>query len=390
MPTHTNLSTLCIHGGEKRDPEGAMHTPLYNHTTFGFATSQDVLDTIEGRRKGNLYTRFGTNPTIQSVEEKLALLTGGESALTFAAGMAAEAAVLMAHCRPGDRILCVGSVYGGTYMLLTEHLAEMDIGVDFVLNDELHKLDDAFTDTTRVVYFETPNNPNMGILDIAALSQKAHAHSAIAVVDNTFASPVNQSPLALGANIVVQSATKYLGGHSDLTGGVAAGSQALLEPIAKWRKNLGSIMAPDTAFLLSRSLKTLVVRVQQQNRSAQAIAEFLENHPRIKQVNYPGLPAFPGHAIAKQQMRGFGGMISFVVDGDARATQAVVDKLQLIAIAPSLGGVESLATQPVTTTHHAMAVEERERRGIVDGLVRLSCGLEDTDDLIADLTQALK
>ena len=229
----------------------------------------------------------------------------------------------------------------------------------------------------------------MEVIDIASAANVAKVNGALTVVDNTFASPVNQSPLKLGADIVIHSTTKYLGGHSDLTGGVAIGSKAGIDSIWVWRKNLGQMMAPEVAFLLSRSLRTLVVRVRQQNSTAHAVASFLQGHPKVKIVNYPGLPNFPGHSIAAAQMSGFGGMISFVYDGDAAATAAVVDRLRLFTIAASLGGVESLVTQPITTTHHGMTPEERQRRGIVDGMVRLSCGLEDAADLIADLKQAL-
>ena len=229
----------------------------------------------------------------------------------------------------------------------------------------------------------------MEVIDIAEAASVAKARGVLVVVDNTFASPVNQSPLKLGADIVVHSTTKYLGGHSDLTGGVVIAAKSLIDPIWPWRKNLGQMMAPEVAFLLARSLRTLVVRVRQQNANAQAVAEFLAGHPKVKKVNYPGLPNFAGHNVAAAQMAGFGGILSFVYDGDAQATAAAVDKLRYFTIAASLGGVESLVTQPITTTHHGMTPEERARRGIVDGMVRLSCGLEDAEDLIADLKQAL-
>jgi cystathionine gamma-synthase/methionine-gamma-lyase len=220
-----------------------------------------------------------------------------------------------------------------------------------------------------------------------AVARAAKVVGALTAVDGTFATPVNQNPLDLGADLVVHSATKYLGGHSDLTGGVVVGRKELLEPIWVWRKNLGQMIAPEVAFLLSRSIRTLVVRVRAQNATGMQIAEFLAAHPRVLRVNYPGLGS--GSEVARRQMRGFGGMLSFVVDGDAAETAAVVDRLRIFSIAPSLGGVESLVTQPITTTHHGLSVEERARRGIVDGMVRLSCGLEDAADLIADLTQAL-
>ena len=383
------FSTLCVHGGEDLDAQGGIHVPLYNHSTFGFPSTQALLDVVEGRKEGNLYTRYGLNPTIRAVERKLALLEGGELAFVFSSGMAAEAATFLAYCRAGDHIVCIGDVYGGTFELLADNLPNLGIQTTFLLGHEIDRLREALTERTRIVFFETPTNPNMEILDIAAIAASARAGGALTVVDNTFASPVNQSPLALGADLVIHSTTKYLGGHSDLTGGVVIGPKALVEPIWPWRKNLGQMMAPEVAYLLSRSLRTLTVRVRQQNATALAVAEFLSAHRKVLKVNYPGLPDFPGHAVAARQMRGFGGMVSFVYDGDATCTAAVVDRLRIFTIAASLGGAESLVTQPITTTHHGMTPQERSRRGIVDGMVRLSCGLEDTKDLVSDLEQAL-
>ena len=383
------LATRCIHAGDERDAQGAIHVPLYNHSTFGFASTSDVLDVVEGRRAGSLYTRYGLNPTIRAVEAKLAAIEGGESAWVFSSGMAAESATFLAHCRAGDHIVCIGDVYGGTYELLASNLPGLGIETTFLLGSELDRLDDALRGSTKVVFFETPTNPTMEVLDIAAISAAARRCGALTVVDNTFATPVNQRPLTLGADLVVHSTTKYLGGHSDLTGGTVIGPAALLQPIWSWRKNLGQMMAPEVAFLLARSLRTLPVRVRAHNEGAQALAERLAAHARVTSVNYPGLPAFGGHELARRQMGGFGGMVSFVVDGGAEAAAAVVDRLSLFSIAASLGGVESLVTQPITTTHHDIAPDERARRGIVDGLIRLSVGLEDVDDLWADLDQAL-
>ncbi|UFS72083.1 PLP-dependent aspartate aminotransferase family protein [Geomonas sp. RF6] len=385
----TGFSTLCVHGGDVMDPQGGIHVPLYNHSTFGFPSTQALLDVVEGRKEGNFYTRFGQNPTIRAVERKLALLEGGELALAFSSGMAAEAATFLTHCKAGDHIVCIGDVYGGTFELLARNLPNLGIETTFLLGNEVDRLREAMTERTRIVFFETPTNPNMEIFDIGAVAETARGAGVLTVVDNTFASPANQNPLALGADIVLHSTTKYLGGHSDLTGGVVIGPKARVEPIWPWRKNLGQIMAPEVAYLLARSLRTLTVRVRQQNATALAVAEFLSKHPKVLKVNYPGLPDFPGHAVAARQMRGFGGMVSFVYDGDAAATSAMVDRLGIFTIAASLGGTESLVTQPITSTHHGMAREERERRGIVDGLVRMSCGLEDTEDLIADLQQAM-
>lgn len=388
-PLPLGLSTRCVHSGEHLDEQGGIHAPLYNHSTFAFPSTAALLDVVEGRAEGNLYTRYGLNPTIRSVEARLANLEGAEAAWAFSSGMAAEAATFCAHASAGDRIVCVGDVYGGTYELLSDNLPTLGIDTTFLLASEADRLPDVLDGRTRIVFFETPTNPNLDVLDVARIAADARAAGALTVVDNTFATPVNQNPLALGADLVVHSATKYLGGHSDLTGGAVMGPAELLAPIWTWRKNLGQMMAPEVAFLLSRSIRTLVVRVRAQNASAHAVAEFLDAHPRVSQVNYPGLVGHAGHDVAARQMRGFGGMLSFVFDGDAAATAAAVDRLKLFSIAASLGGVESLVTQPITTTHHGMDPAERARRGIVDGMVRLSVGLEDAEDLVADLEHAL-
>ena len=381
------LSTRCIHAGELSDPHGSPHTPIYNTTTFAFPSTEAILDVVEGRTAGSLYTRYGLNPTLQALEAKLAALEGAESALSFSSGMAAEAALFLAHGREG--IVCIGDAYGGTLELIGQQLPQLGIPTHFLLGHELGDLDGLLDDGAGLVFFETPSNPTLEVFDIAALAERAHAHGALLAVDNTFASPVNQQPLALGADLVVHSATKYLGGHSDITAGALMGSKELLDAVWSWRKNLGQAPAPETAALLARSLRTLVVRVRQQNVSSLAIARALAAHPRVLRVLHPGLETFPGHLLAARQMSGFGGMLTIEVDGDGATTAAIVDRLRLFAIAASLGGVESLATQPVTTTHHALVPEERARRGITDGMIRLSVGLEDPQDLIDDLEQAL-
>ncbi|MFJ7201066.1 MULTISPECIES: trans-sulfuration enzyme family protein [unclassified Streptomyces] len=383
------LSTRSVHAGEHRDAEGAVHTPLYNHSTFAFDTTADLLDVVEGRKAGNLYTRYGLNPTVRATEAKLADLEGGEQALAFSSGMAAEAATFLAHCRTGDHIVCIGEVYGGTFELLGNNLPQVGITSTFLRADEVDRLPEVLTGRTRIVFFETPANPTLTVFDIAALSTQARAAGALTVVDNTFATPVNQNPLAHGADLVVHSATKYLGGHSDLTAGVLTGPAEHLAPVMGWRKNLGQVIAPETAFLLARSIRSLPVRVRAQNDTAAAVAAFLATHPRVARVHYPGLATGEQKRIVDAQMRGGGGMLSAVLDADAEQTAAVVDRLRLFAIAPSLGGVESLVTQPITTTHHGLDPAERAKRGIADSMVRLSVGLEDADDLIADLAQAL-
>lgn len=383
----TELSTRCVHVGELDDPHGSPHTPIYTSTTFKFANTQAVLDVVEGRTSSALYTRYGLNPTIMALEEKLATLENAEAAWAFCSGMAAEAALFFTHGRRG--IACLGDAYGGTLELLKDQLPLLNIPTHLLLSNELDQLETLLQQGLGLVFFETPTNPALELFDIAAISALAHRYGALVAVDNTFASPINQQPLALGADFSVHSCTKYLGGHSDLTAGAIMGSKDLLAPIWNWRKNLGQMPAPETAALLARSLRTLPVRVRQQNANAHAVAEAMTQVPRVARVLYPGLADFPGADLARRQMSGFGGMVSIEIAGDGAAATAMADKLKLFALAPSLGGVESLVTQPCTTTHHGLSPEERARRGISDSLLRLSIGLEDAADLIADLRQAL-
>jgi cystathionine beta-lyase/cystathionine gamma-synthase len=382
-----SLSTRCVHAGEFDDAHGSPHTPVYGSTTFRFKTTADILDVVEGRRTGALYTRYGLNPTILSLEQKLAALEGAAAAWAFCSGMAAETALFLTHGRPG--IVCIGDAYGGTLELLAAQLPLLGIPTTLLAGHEAGRLDEVLAKGARLVFFETPTNPALEVFDIHAIARLAHAHGALVAVDNTFASPVNQQPLALGADFAVHSCTKYLGGHSDLTAGALMGSQELLAPVWAWRKNLGTTIAPEIAALLARSIRTLPVRVRQQNASAAAVAEAMQRHPGIARVLYPGLPDFPGHELAQRQMSGFGGMLTIEVAGTGDDATRVADRLKLFALAPSLGGVESLVTQPCTTTHHGLTPEERGRRGISDSMLRLSIGLEDAEDLIADLHQAL-
>lgn len=380
------LSTRCVHAGEPE--EGTPQTPIYATTLFTFQDTQQLSDTVAGRRSGGLYTRFGQNPTIQALETKLAALEEGEMALAFSSGMAAESALFMSHGRQG--IVTLGDVYGGTLTLVADQLSTLGIPFFPLLGNELNRLEETLAQGPGLIFLETPTNPALEVFDIAAIAEIAHRHGALLAVDNTFASPVNQQPLALGADLVMHSATKYLGGHSDLTAGTLIGSRELLEPVNAWRKSLGSVPAPETASLLARSLRTLVVRIRQHNAGAQQVAEALARHPGVERVLYPGLDSFPGHELAKRQMQGFGGMLTITVGDSGEHATRFVDRLRLFALAPSLGGVESLVTQPLTLTHHAMGAAERARRGISDNMVRLSVGLEDPADLIEDLYQALE
>jgi len=389
MKNNYDLSTRCVHAGEVKDAEGSPHTPIYNTTTFGFTSTADLLDVVEGRRPGNLYTRYGLNPTIRSVEVKLASLENAESALVFASGMAAEAALFFAHGRKG--IVCLGNAYGGTLQLLSDQLPLVGIPTFLLQGEEAGRLVEVLKkEKPGLVFFETPTNPTMEIFDVREISRLSHSHGALVAIDNTFASPINQQVLALGADIAVHSATKYLGGHSDLTGGALMGSRELIEAVAPWRKNLGQMMAPEIAALLARSLRTLPIRVERQNKTAQAVAEAMRDHPKVARVLYPGLPDFPQHDLARSQMSGFGGMLTLEIDGSGQDATKVVDRLELFLIAPSLGGPESLATQPMTTTHFGLTPEERRKRGITDSMIRFSIGMEAAKDLIEDLKNALK
>jgi cystathionine gamma-synthase len=381
------FSTNAIHAGEIKDAFGSSHIPLYSTTTFKFDSTADMLDVVEGRRPGGFYTRYGSNPTIMSLEAKLACLDSAEAAFVFGAGMGAISALFLSHGRSG--IACLGDVYGGTFELLRDQLSTLGINARFLFADETHALPALLESGIGLVFLETPANPTLEVIDIRRVADMAHAHGALLAVDNTFATPVNQQPHALGADLVAYSATKYLGGHSDITAGVLTGSRALLEPVGEWRKNLGQILAPELCHLLARSLSTLAVRIHQHNAGATLIAEALCEHRRVRRVLYPGLSSFPGHAIAAAQMSGFGGMLTIEVDGSADDAARVAERLELFALAPSLGGVESLVSQPIAVSHRNLGRDERLRRGITDSMLRLSVGLEDPRDLIRDLEQSL-
>ncbi|MDX5337008.1 MAG: aminotransferase class I/II-fold pyridoxal phosphate-dependent enzyme [Marinobacter sp.] len=387
-PDNPGPATRIIHNRRHKDAFGSPYSPVYNTTTYRFENTAALLDVIEKRTEGNLYTRWGTNPSINELEQGLAGLENAEAALAFASGMAAISATVLTHGRKG--IVCVGDLYGGTQELLKNHCMALGIDVQFLFREELAQLERRLDVPGKLVYFETPANPNLAILDIRAIADIAHRCGALVAVDNTFASPINQQPLTLGADLVLHSASKYLGGHSDITAGALMTSAELAKPVAAWRKNLGQLIAPETAALLSRSLRTLPIRIRQHNENAMAVAQAMEQHPKITKVHYPGLPSFEGHELAKQQMTGFGGMLSIEVQGGQQTAERVADSLKVFLLATSLGGVESLVSQPSATSHHSLSREERLKRGIGDGMLRLSVGLEDAQDLIADLHQALK
>jgi cystathionine beta-lyase/cystathionine gamma-synthase len=378
-----------IHAGEvDRGDAVPLTTPIYETTTFVFDGAQEVVDYNEGRSTKFLYSRY-TNPTVVSVEQKLAVLDRTEAALLFSSGMGASATILMAHVSAGDEVVCGAAIYGGTLHLLQDLLARFGVTPRFVSLDDLANLDRVITIRTRVVWFESPINPTLRCVDIRRVADACRARGVISVIDNTFASSINQQPLALGIDLSMQSATKYLNGHSDVTGGVVTGPKALVAPIEKTRRLLGTVMDPHPAYALGRGLKTLPLRVAQHNANARAVADFLSNDRRVSHVYYPGLPSHPDHEIAKRQMSGFGGMVCFDLDGSYDRAAKLYDRLQTIKRAASLGGIESLISMPVLTSQWGHSDEQLRAAGVTKGMLRLSVGLEDVADLIADLDQAL-
>jgi cystathionine beta-lyase/cystathionine gamma-synthase len=382
-------ATELIHAGE--DDRGVavpLTTPIYETTTFVFDSAEEVEAYHAGRSAKYLYSRYA-NPTVVSVERKLAALEQAESALAFSSGMGATATILMAHLKAGDEVVCSAAIYGGTLHLLQDLLANFGVSPRFVSLEALADPEHLFTSRTKLVWFESPINPTLRCVDIRPVADACRAHRVLSVIDNTFASPVNQQPLALGVDLAMQSATKYLNGHSDVTGGVVTGSKALVAPIERARRLLGTVMDPHPAYALGRGLKTLPLRVARHNANAQAVAGFLAGDRRVSRVYYPGLASHPDHEVAKRQMVGFGGMVCFDLDGRYDRAAALFDRLTLIKRAASLGGVESLVSLPVQTSQRGLTDEELAQAGVTKGMLRLSVGLEDPEDLIADLDQAL-
>jgi len=375
------FSTKAIHVGQAADTAtGATIVPIYQTSTF----TQEAI----GVNKGYEYSRSG-NPTRRALELCLASLENGRWALAFASGLAANMGIL-SLLKPGDHIVAVEDLYGGSYRIFSKILEPLGIHTTYVDGTDMEAVKKAFRPETKLLWAETPSNPLLKLVDIAALAEIAQRARVLSVVDNTFATPVAQTPLDLGIDIVVHSTTKYINGHSDAVGGAVILKDAdLRKRIAFYQNAAGGTPGPFDAWLILRGVKTLLLRFERHSANAQKIAEALEKHPRVKAVHYPGLPSHPQHALAKRQMRFFGGMISFEIDGGREAVQAVIDKLKLFSLAESLGGVESLVSYPTAMTHASIPEPERLARGITDGLIRLSVGIEDADDLLEDIVQAL-
>jgi cystathionine gamma-lyase/cystathionine beta-lyase/cystathionine gamma-lyase/homocysteine desulfhydrase len=375
------FSTVCIHAGQAPDPStGAIITPLFQTATY-------VQDSF-GHHKGYEYART-QNPTRSAVEANIAAIEGGKGAYAFASGMAAIGAIA-SLLRSGDHVVVTDNTYGGTFRLFDKVLTRYALEFTYVDTSRAELVEQAFTPKTKMLFVETPTNPVMRIADLPCLAGIAHSRGAKLVVDNTFASPFNQKPIAFGADLVVHSTTKYLNGHSDSVGGVVIGtSQEDLDWLKFVQNGIGAIMSPFDAWLVLRGTKTLAVRMAQHNVNGMALAEFLSSHPKVKQVLYPGLPAHPQHALARRQMQGFGGMLTFDV-GSLEAVGHVLNRVRLMALAESLGGVETLISHPATMTHASVPPERRAAIGITDGMIRISAGIEDIEDLKDDLRQALE
>lgn len=379
LPSPTGLETLCVHSGTVVDAAtGGVNTPIYTSSSF------EYLD-----REDNIYPRYFNTPNQQAVVQKLCALEGAEDGVLFSSGMAAISTTILAFAGSGDHVVLQDELYGGTHAFVTDMFQRLGIRYSFVATDA-DAVEAALTGATKLVVIESPTNPLLNVIDIRRVAAAARQRGVVSVIDNTFASPVNQTPLQLGVDIVVHSGTKYLGGHGDLCCGIALGSAAHAKRIRAAAVCLGGSLNAATCYLLERSLKTLALRVRQQSENAARIAAFLVQAKGVTRVNYPGLPTHPGHQLARSQMRGFGGMLSFELDLSAIHPKDFLRRLRLIRPAISLGGVETIISAPVATSHVKMSPQERKRVGIGDSLVRLSAGIEASEDLIADLRQALE
>ena len=382
--------TESIWAGERhRFGEGDITLPIHHSVTFGYDDMDEWFDVALGKKKGHIYSR-NTNPTVRPLEEKIRDLDGAEDATSFSTGMAAISNTLFALLRPGDRVGAIKDTYGGSNKIFIKFLPEMGVNVTLCDTTDFEGIEKAIESGCKVLYLETPTNPTLKIVDIRRLTRKAKEAGAVTVVDNTFATPINQRPLSLGADVVVYSATKYLNGHSDVMGGLATGRSDLIQKIFHYREITGASLHPQSAYMILRGMKTLELRIARQNENAGIVARFLKDHPAVDQVFYPGLESHPGHDVAREQMKGFGGMLSFSLKGGFEQVKKVLEKMTLTHRAASLGSVGTLVGPPKVTSHVELSAEERAAAGIPESLIRYSAGIENSEDLIADLEQALK
>jgi cystathionine beta-lyase/cystathionine gamma-synthase len=394
-PKKLSLATKAIHGTKLHPYKGPVSLPIYQTSTFRFDSSDDAIRYANGDTSVYVYSRYH-NPTVHDVEEKIALMEEGEAAALFASGMAAISTTVLAFVHAGEEIVSTPALYGGTYRFFRDTLPDSAIAVRYIDRNDLSSLGKRITKKTRLVYFETPTNPTLDIVDMGSIvahvkkAEKKYHTRILTMIDNTFASCLNQKPFDAGVDIVMESATKYLGGHSDILAGVVVSTQAIIDKIKITAKYLGGCADPFMAYLLFRSLKTFELRVQRQNENALRLAQRLEQHPKILRVIYPGLESHPHHSLAKKQMTGFGGMVTIEVRGGVKAAVKVCDALNVAVNAMSLGGVETLVSIPVYSSHVNMSDKELRQHGVTPGMIRISVGVEGIDDLIADFEQALK
>jgi methionine-gamma-lyase len=384
------FTTKAVHAGQDPDPAtGAVSVPIYETSTFVFKNAEQGARRFAGTEEGYIYTRLG-NPTVKALERSLAELEEGEDARVCATGMAAINTAVTSLVKKGDHVISTESLYGGTAKLFLDILPEY--GIEFTLTDtsKTRNIEDAIKPNTKLIYIETPSNPTLELTDLAATAQIAKQHRLLTIVDNTFMSPYFQRPLTQGIDISVHSLTKYLNGHSDVVGGAIITSKALIKRIDPILKNTGATLGPFEAWLTLRGIKTLPLRMDKHNENALKIAKWLESHPKIEKVHYPGLESHPQHDLAKKQMTGFGGVLSFEVKGGLDAGRKLMNSVKLCTLAVSLGAVETLIEHPASMTHAIVPKEERLKTGITDSLVRLAVGIEDADDIINDLSQALE
>ncbi len=389
---HIGQSTKSIWGGEQEHElyERSTQVPVVHSVSFGYKDIETWHKVALEESQGFIYSR-NANPTVRAFEDKVKELEGAQAATSFSSGMAAISNTLATFLKPGERIVSIKDSYGGTNVIFNEFLPPLNIEVSLCETGDYEQIETEIAKGCKILYLETPTNPTIKITDIERLSITAKKVGALVVVDNTFATPINQTPLELGADIVLHSASKYLGGHADALGGVICGNKDLVKKVHHYREINGASLAPMDAYSLLRGMKTLKLRVQRQNESAMMIAKYLQNHPAVEQVNYPGLESHPDHNIAKKQMiGGYGGMLSFSVKGGLEAIKKFLPKLEYAHMAANLGCVETVVGPPFTTSHVECSVEERMAAGIPEGLVRYSTGIEDVEDLIADLDQAFK
>ena len=390
QPENVKFDTVEVHAGEPRDTYGSLIPPIYQTSTFYFDSTDDAVEACGDYAESFAYSRI-TNPSLDYMEQKLAALEHGKGAVSYASGMGAVAGALFAALKCGDHVIFTKAKYSGTEDITSDWLPRFGIEHDSFQADHLEELEPLIKPNTKVIYVETPANPTMVLVDLAEVAKIAHRHGAKVFVDNTFATPYNTNPLDLGVDVVIHSLTKYIGGHGDLLGGavISNDTEFLRQCRLGTLMHFGAVMAPFTAFLVCRGMKTLGVRMRQHNENALKIARWLEADPRIETVRYPFLESNPQYDIAKKQMRGGGGMISFDVKGGLEAGKKFINSLKLCTLAVSLGDTETLVEQAAAMTHTMIPKEVREAAGITDGMIRMSVGLEDPDDIIADLDQAL-